>query len=546
MPVSRVVSVVFHRFHARSIWGAVSAVALGGCVSQGQFSDRPVVWRVDDQQHIDEPEELPFDRYATLADAFALRRLTRLLELHDSEPAHNTNALDEVPDSTWFTNRIGIRDVPPAQAALGASAKGPPRLPLEVVGSKPGGLNPGMVAKDADGRRFVVKFDTKENPGMQTAANTIVNRIFWTLGYNVPNDTILSFTRAQVFVGEGATLKDEMGRKLPMTEADLDATLSSAPRYSGGVFRASASEFIEGIPKGGWSKEGVREDDRNDRILHEHRREVRGLFVFSAWLNHADMKQDNTFDTYVEAGGKRYLKHYLIDFGEALSGQASEAHKPETGYEYWVDYEYHTLAALSFGIWSRPWEQLEETRWPSIGIFSAENFDPETWRPMSPYWAFDEADIGDKYWAAKLVLRFDKPLLRALVKVGELGHRDAEAYLVDALYQRGRIIGHRYLEAVTPLDHFQITRTELCAVDMSVYHGLVTSGLVEVLDEHGEVAFDTLVDDRGRVCIPIHQDDRYRVYRLRTLRRNVRHPVMQVHFKGGQIPRVLGVIRVEG
>lgn len=503
-----------------------------------------MVWQVDDQKHIEEPEELPFDRYTTLADAFFLRRVTRLLELHDREPAHNTNALDEVPDSTWFTNRIGVRDVPPAEAALAASAKGPPRLPLEVTGGKPGGQNPGVVAKDADGRRFVIKFDTKENPGMQTAANSIVNRIFWTLGYNVPNDTIVSFTRSQVFVGKGATLKDEMGRKFPMTEAGLDEALSSAPRYPGGVLRASASEFIEGIPKGGWAKEGVRDVDQNDSVPHEHRREVRGLRVFSAWLNHADIKQDNTFDTYVDDNGKHYLKHYLIDFGEALAGQAAEAHKPETGYENWIDYKYNTLAALSFGIWARPWEHLEQTRWPSIGIFSAEQFDPETWRPMSPYWAFDEADASDKYWAAKLVLRFDKPLLAALVHVGELGHEAAEAYLVNALYERGRIIGDRYLEAVTPLDHFSIDRHELCGVDMSVYHGLVTSGLVQVLDAYDDVAYDTLVSKRGRFCVPIHADDQYRIYRLRTLRRNVEHPVMQVHFKGGANPRVLGVIRV--
>lgn len=516
------------------------------CFSNGTFADQPIVWQVDDQKNIDEPEELPFDRYTTLADAFLMRRTNRLLELHDLEAAHNTNALDEVPNSTWFTNRIGIRDIPPAEAALGASADGPPRLPLKVTGGKPGGANPGMMAKDADGRRFVIKFDTKENPGMQTAANTIVNRIFWTLGYNVPNDTIVEFTRNQVYVGEGATVTDEMGRKSPMTEDNLDETLNSAPRYPGGVFRASASEFIAGIPKGGWAKEGTRDDDENDRIAHEHRREVRGLGVFSAWLNHTDIKQDNTLDAYVEEDGRRYLKHYLLDFGEALAGQAAEARRNETGYEYWIDYKYNTLAALSFGIWARPWEHLEETRWPSIGIFSAKYFDPQTWRPLSPYWPFDEADAADKFWAAKLVLRFDKPLLRALVETGELESRDAEAYLVDALYKRGRIVGDTYLEAVTPLDNFSIENHQLCAVDLSVYHGLVTSGLVEVLDRHNAVAYDTLVGPHGRVCIPIHDDDSYRIYRLRMRRRNAEHPVMQVHFKGGRQARVLGVIRVEG
>lgn len=504
------------------------------------------MWEVDDTHDIEEPEELPFDRYTTLADAFLLRRTTRLLEVHDHEPAHNTNALDEVPNSTWFTNRIGIREVSPEEAALAASADGPPRLPIVVTGGKPGGANPGMMVKDADGRSFVVKFDTKENPGMQTAANTIVNRIFWTLGYNVPNDTIFTFRRNEISVGEGAKLKDEMGRKLPMTENDLDKTLASAPRYPGSVYRATASEFVSGVPKGGWTKEGVREDDENDLVPHEHRRELRGLRVFSAWLNHTDIKQDNTLDAYVEDNGRHYLKHYLLDFGEALAGQAAEAGKNETGYEHWIDYEKHTASALAFGLWVRPWERLTETRWPSIGIFSAKEFDPEEWRPMSPYWPFDEADDSDKYWAAKLVMRFDKPMLEAIVKTGELGDADAETYLVDALYERARIVGERYLEAVTPLDHFSIDKDKLCAVDLSVYHRIVTSGLVEILDEKDEVAYDVLVGQRGRVCIPIHDDDEYRLYRLRVHRRAKEHPVMQVHFRGGAEPRVLGIVRTEG
>src|SRR5690606_23761027 len=153
-----------------------------------------------------------------------------------------------------------------------------------------------------------------------------------------------------------------------------------------------------------------------------------------------------------------------------FGGQAAEAGRNETGYEHWVDYQVQPLAALSFGLWVRPWERLKETPWPSIGIFSAEHFDPEAWRPMSPYWPFMEADIADKYWAAKLVMQFDRELLAAVVETGKLSNPDAERYLVETLYERRTIIGRTYLEAVSPLDHFRISRRELCAVDLSVHH----------------------------------------------------------------------------
>jgi len=526
-------------------WLVLGSLCCGGCMSNGTFADKPVVWRVDDSKDIAEPEENEFHYVASALDWYALRRLTRTLELRDREEAHNVNALDEVPDSSWFQNRIGVRPMSPEEAARGSSSAGPPTPPLLVLSGKPGGANPGFVASDRDGRKFVVKFDTKENPEMQTATNTIVNRIFWAAGYNVPNDTVFQIHPEAIGIAARANATDEFGRKQPFTRDDLAQTMSGAPRAQDGSYRATASEFIAGIPKGGLPAEGTRSDDANDAIPHEHRRELRGLRVFAAWVNHTDIKEDNTLSSYVTENGRHFMRHYLVDFGEALGAHAAEKGRYEDGYEHWFDWQAQPKAAIAFGLWAREWEHLSETPWPSVGAFSADHFDPDDWRESYPYWPFFETDARDAYWAAKIILRFTRRHLSAIVREGRLSQPAAADYLVDALYRRREIIGATYLERVSPLDHFSIDQQRLCAVDLSVYHGIVTSSLVEALDAEDEVRYDTLVDPRGRVCLPIFDDDEYRIYRLRTRRRAQTSPVMQIHFKGGDVPRILGIVRLE-
>jgi hypothetical protein len=521
------------------------ALVVGGCASSPRFADAPTVWHVQDQNPIVEPEEREYHRIRERLDQFALRRLIRALELRDRELAHNVNSLGEVPNSTWFTNRIGVRQVTAEEAARGASRAGPPKLPLTVTRGKPGGKNPGLVAEDRDGRKFIVKFDRMAQPEMETATGLIVNRIFWTLGYNVPNDTVFYFSRDELLLAGDATAEDEVGNERRMTQQDVDSVLASTAVGPDRRYRASASEFVPGIPKGGWPPEGVRADDPNDVVRHEHRRELRGLRVFAAWVNHTDMKEDNTLDSYVEDHGRGYLVHYLLDFGEAFAAFSAAGDRDANGFEYWVDYGAQPAAAFSLGLWVRPWEALEDTPWPSIGRFSAENFDPETWREMFPYWPFQEADAADKYWAAKLVMRFDRPLIRRIVQEGRLSHPQATEYLTDTLFERRTRIGKAYFQTVTPLDQFRIDAQALCAVDLSVRYGLVTSGLVQVLDEYGKPVFSQLVDPAGTICIPLPPDSEYRIYRLRVARGTTAYPPMRVHFKGGKHARILGIERLE-
>lgn len=496
-----------------------------------RFLDQPVVTAVDDARPIPEPSERPF--YATyyLANALVFDPIVRVFDRPHRGPATNINALDEVPDSTWFTNRISGRAVTPAEAARGPDVDGTPVPPFEVVKAKKGGANPGFLMQDARGIRYLIKFDTAENPEQQTATNVIVNRIFWTLGYNVPGDYVFHFQRDQL------TVPAEVAAKYGIEEATIDEMLVAAPRRADGAYRATASQFLDGIPKGGFPMTGVRDDDPNDRVPHEQRRELRALGVFAAWLGHTDIKEDNTLDMYVGEPGEGHLIHYLVDFGEAFGGHQSEKDQLQIGWEHLWDWKAQPLAFISLGLWTRPWECQEHTPWKSVGYFGATYFDPDGWHERYPYLPFIYLDDADAYWAAKLVMRFDRPMLEAIVATGQLTEPAAAAYLVDTLIARRDKIGAAYLDAATPFDRLSIQGGSVCGVDLGVAYGLEKAGSL-VAD-----GASYPISATGDVCAPLSAESGYHI--LRASIRRARHttPEMQIHYIGGSSPRILGLVR---
>src|SRR5439155_279718 len=141
-------------------------------------------------------------------------------------------------------------------------------------------------------------------------------------------------------------------------------------------------------------------DDPNDRIRHEHRRELRGLRVIAAFLNHVDAKQLNTLDTYVEENGHKFLKHHLIDFGASLGSATLVPKAPGDGYEYFIDPGEMVKSALSFGIYRRPDERKVHVQYASVGLLD-DNFKPERWKSDEPIVAFQNMTLSDGFWGAK-------------------------------------------------------------------------------------------------------------------------------------------------
>jgi hypothetical protein len=528
---------------ARLIWLSASIAICCGCGAAPLFRDAPPVWQVDDDRDIAEPSEREYEPKEYFAKVFVLKPIDRLLELRREQPARNTNALEEVPDSTWFRNRIGVRRVTPGEAARAVYAGGPPRAPFTITGAKLLGGSQGFLMKDATGRKFLVKFDTEENPELETSAGVIVNRIFWTLGYNVPSDHVFNFRKEQLELDPSATYVDSLKHVRAFDGHRLDALLFLSPKRADGSIRAFASQLLDGTPKGGFSADGTRSDDPNDQVPHEHRRELRGLRVFAAWVGHTDMKEDDSIDVFVERGGRRYLEHYLLDFNEALAGHAAEKGRSEDGWEHFIDWEMQTKATFAFGLWKRPWEDVKATPWPSIGSFSAEPFEPRAWREAYPYWPFAEMDAADAYWAAKLVMRFDRPLLTAIVAEGKLSEPAAADYLVRTLLARRDAVGRAYLDAVTALDDFTLAGRRLCMTDLSVRYGFAQGGVVEWLNGARVLTTRPLAQD-GRVCVLVPMAENYGIFRMRIRRGAQNRPAMELHFKAGAHARILGLIRV--
>ena len=143
-----------------------------------------------------------------------------------------------------------------------------------------------------------------------------------------------------------------------------------------GSYRALASKALEGKPMGPFNYYGTRPDDPNDIFPHEHRRELRGLLAFCAWLNHDNSQSTNTLDTLVSVGGKQILRHNLLDFGSSLGSGTVQAQSPRAGNEFIWDARPTFITMLTLGFYVRPWIKVEYPDMPSVGRIESTYFNP--------------------------------------------------------------------------------------------------------------------------------------------------------------------------
>ena len=392
-------------------------------------------------------------------------------------PAQEVNTLGEVPDSAWYTNRHYKDRMTIEELVRGpGSENGPsPGGTLKVLSPKTEGVTAGFIVEDESGRRYVLKFDPLTNPEMASAADVIGSKFFHALGYHVPENYIFHLHREQLVVGPNTNITDASGKKRKMTSRDIDEILLRAPRDPVRGYRTVASFFISGKLLGPFRYYGTRSDDPNDVVPHEHRRDLRGLFVFSAWLGHNDAKSLNSKDTLIEEAGVYYIKHFLIDFGAAFGSDSFTAKSPRAGNQYLFAWKPSALQLFSLGLYVPRWALADYPDIPAVGRFESDLFDPERWKPNYPIPAFENRLPDDEFWAAKQVMAFTDEQIRALVKTGQYTDPEAERWIADRLIARRDKIGRAFLTKVLPLDRFAIRDGRLVFEDLGVTHRLVPS-----------------------------------------------------------------------
>jgi hypothetical protein len=369
--------------------------------------------------------------------------------------AQNINTLDEVPDSPWFTNRIGMKPVSVADVSKGPNTtNGPASGTWLVVAGKNDGVTPGFTIEDRTGIRWFIKPDPPKYLGMATGTEVAVTKFFWALGYNVPETHIASMRAEDLQIAEDATVKVPSGKKRRMNMGDVRNMLKRSATNPDGSYRVIASKALAGKPVGGFRLYGTRPDDPNDVIPHEHRRELRGYYVFSAWLNHVDIKSLQSLDTLVKDDGKTIVRHHLLDFSSALGSGSIHPRQYWEGFEYLVEHSAHIgKDIVTFGANVEPYRTAKFYEAPSIGRMLADNneWNPDKWYPRAPNAAFVRARLDDKFWAARRVVAFTEEMIRAAITTGQFNDPEAENFLVSALVQRRDAIGRTYLSAINPI-----------------------------------------------------------------------------------------------
>jgi hypothetical protein len=473
---------------------------LAACTaSQAPFPLRAPLWQDTDRRpvHVD-CEPRPTDKdpqhvscapepYVSplawdAADNTVFRPLAQLFAVDPPGPAWNVNALDEVPDSAWFINRLG-RSKPSREELLAGACTPDIRLDgaqatpgIWVIDQgKPNGASPGFRIKVGDKHKFLLKTDSREQPERPTAASAIGAALYHAVGFNTSCEQIVYFDPSALTLKPGLVATDNTGASKAFNQKQLAWVLAQAV-HDGNLVRMQASAWLPGYLLGPFRYAGTRDDDPNDVIPHQERRDLRGARVLAAWINHFDAREQNTMDSWISQNPELsdaspgHVRHYYLDTSDSFGSEWDwDPISRRLGHSYLLDFGDVATDFVTLGLRVRPWERVEKT--PGFGLFGYfhyRHFDPEQWKNEYPNPAFSRATEHDNAWMARILSRFDREDIDALVTLGKLTQVAHAEFLAEVLEQRLRRILARYFRELSPLSDPRIEQgNRLCLTDLA-------------------------------------------------------------------------------
>lgn len=416
-----------------------------------RFVDKEPVRYFNDIRPIPAPKSMEYERFDYYATVQAPLPRIRQVNASRKRDALDVNSLDEVPASSWFLPRLGYQAIPPEELLNGIYEYGPPQPPISVIRVRHPEKNPRLFVQDSRGLFYLLKFDPPDFPGISTTTSFVVNRLFWSFGYHVPEDHLFFFKPNDIIIAAESELDSLM----------LQTILSRVAPPVNGEYRTSASRIIEGLPVGEAPEKGVREDDPNDWFPHEDRRSLRGLRVFCALTNMVDISADNLLDIYVGMENKGYIKHYIVDFDDAFGTHAARNDQLWAGFNHLFSLKEIIRNLVTAGFVIEDWETLEPMPWPSVGTFEGQIFQPEKWKETHPFTPIRRSQPTDDYWAAKIVSVLSREHLQILIDAAQYPSPSAATYIFYTLLKRQEKIVTYNFQRVSPLEFVNYKNSRL-------------------------------------------------------------------------------------
>jgi hypothetical protein len=455
-------------------------------------------------------------------DNLVFRRLSRALAFATTGQARNANSLDEVADSSWFTNRPKL---PPADPAAPGSCTPEDVLPgpddvapgtWVIDHGKDNGSSLGFRVDIPGKGKYMLKADDTGKADRASAASVIGSAIYHAIGFNTSCEQVVVIRKEQLRLTAGLKSIDNAGLSHPFDDKALVKVLESTTHLHGGAFRMQASKWLPGLSIGPFRYIGTRDDDPNDVVDHADRRELRGSRLLAAGIDHGDAREQNSMDVWMsdDASNKRaspgHVVHYILDTSDTLGGEVGiDEMSKRLGYAYEFDPATIVRSLFDFGAEEWPWDRAHRTPGKErFGYFGYQEFDPSGWRPFYPNPAFVRMTERDGAWMARKIARFSPDDVRSYVELGKWSDPSDVDYLTRILLERQRKLLERYLSKLSPLGDVHVEGSHrVCATDFarlrSLYAPQIFKYSVFERAEGLDRRLPARVEADGRVCFDV-------------------------------------------